>query len=202
MLTFNQERHIYQWHDAAVPSVTQILGDCGFYAHLAPMPDELRDRSMARGSAVHEAVAILARGGKLDWGALDPEIAGYADGFARWQAETGFVATAVEQAMFNERWRYAGTPDLVGRLGDGRTVLVDAKSTVALGPDGLRAARLQTAAYVHFFPKPLALRRIALVLRPDGSFVEEPFKATHTARDFQVFLAALALYNFKRDGGL
>lgn len=200
MLTFDAERHEYRYNGAPVPSVTQILDDCGYYAHLDGMPDGRRDWALERGRGVHAAVAILARNGALDWRTVEDEYAGYIDAYARWGAETDFRPTDVEMPLFSERWRYAGTPDQIGRL-KGKVALLDIKTTERLGREGLRAARLQTAAYAHMLPRPLTIRRIVLALSSDGNFTATPVSPANTARDFQMFLACLAIYNHKRDEG-
>lgn len=186
-LVFNEQDHTYTYDGALVPNVTSILDPI---SELDGIPRSVLEEAAARGTAVHRAVELHLLG-DLDESSLHPDVAVRFHQFLRFVRETGFRSEFSEQRVFCEKYKYAGTLDLVGRLAR-RRAMVDIKATSALP----RTAGPQTAAYEHAFRPRVGGRempRYALQLLPDR-YVLHPLE---DARDFRVFLACLTVHNWR-----
>jgi hypothetical protein len=122
-LTFDPATHTYRLNNSPVPSVTQILR-----AVFPTMYAGIRDAAyaMQKGQAVHAAAALIARD---NLGTYDPQIEGQVAACRKWFTDTGAVPMEVEKPVGHELYRYAGTVDLVAKIG-GKLVIVDWKATV------------------------------------------------------------------------
>jgi hypothetical protein len=122
-LTFDPATHTYRLNNSPVPSVTQILR-----AVFPTMYAGIRDAAyaMQKGQAVHAAAALIARD---DLGTYDPQIEGQVQACRKWFADTQAIPLEIETAVGHELYRYAGTVDLVAKIG-GKLVIVDWKATV------------------------------------------------------------------------
>lgn len=180
-MTFDQEKHEYRKDGLVVPNVTLILAlsglvDATWYT----------EEGRRRGQAVHVATQFIDEG-DIDWSSIHPTVAPFVEAYQRFKAESGFKPRQVEQRVFNEVYLYAGTVDREGDL-HGADVIVDIKTG-----DPAPWSALQTAAYAACYDTPH--QRFALWLRNDGTYRLEQ----HSDRnDIRVFLAALALANWKR----
>jgi hypothetical protein len=184
MLTFDPELHKYEWNGSPVPSVTQILG-------------VLKDRSWANGedamrlgTAVHYACELHDMG-ELDESTVSPLVQPYLDGWRRFLSESKAGVMAVEQRIYNERLGYAGTFDRILRI-NGKDTLVDIKTGAVYPFHGPQTAAYELAYHckANFAP----LHRASVYLSPYGGYRMEPH---NSPRDLQVFLACLAVWNFK-----
>lgn len=197
LLEFDADTHAYRLDGVAIPSVTQILKAAGMYSYLdAVHPDRL-EKARLRGVAVHRAIELYANG-TLDWSTVSDEVAGYVEGYTAWAAVRGWQPSLVEHRFCHPVYRYAGTLDQGGKLGYGEEAVVDFKTMLVFGPAAAAAARLQLAAYCHHAPKPFLKRRIILQLKGNGKYQEHSYPSTTLARDFQIFLAALTVHNYKQ----
>lgn len=141
---------------AFVPSVTTILEaypkGAQFYEWIKKHgqdSDEIRDEAGRRGSVVHEATEALDLGGELSLMTEDGEpkyrlsewamIGRYAEFRERFPARIH----AIEAKLASEELGYAGTLDRVMTMPDGRTLLIDIKTSGSVWP----SYWLQQAAY-------------------------------------------------------
>ena len=141
---------------AFVPSVTTILESyprgAQYYEWLKKHgqdSDEIRDEAGRRGSVVHEATETLDLGGELSLMTDDGEpkyrlsewamIGRYAEFRERFPAHIH----AIETKLASETLGYAGTLDRVMTMPDGRTLLIDIKTSGSVWP----SYWLQQAAY-------------------------------------------------------
>ncbi len=129
--TFDPDTHTYRLANGQrVPSVTQVLR--------AVLPAwSAGEWYLQRGRAVHACVAMIARGQEFQH---DPQISGQVAAARRFFAEVSPEPYDIEKPLFSERYGFAGTPDMIGRL-DGRRMVFDWKS--ALYPE----VQYQLAAY-------------------------------------------------------
>lgn len=118
-LDFDAVTHTYHVDGVRVPSVTQIL-------RAVFRQFEASEWHLQRGTAVHAAAAFIARGIEFDY---DPVIAGQVAACRKWFTDTGAVPMYIEEAVCHPVYRYAGTCDLVCKIG-GKLVIVDWKATV------------------------------------------------------------------------
>lgn len=193
-LAFDKLTHTYTVDGRIIPSVTQVLKEVGIVDY-SFIPQDVLVEAARRGTLAHLACQYLDDG-QLDRASLDQEIAGYVESYERWKEAAGFKVAFSEQRLFNRQWRYAGTLDRTGFLGDSR-VCLDFKTGVILPGHAM-----QLAAYTACLPDPLRWRRIALKLHQDGSMATPTEYPIHEfSQDFAVFTAALACVNWKRSKG-
>ena len=179
------EGHIYRDEtDQVWPGVTSILTDVGLID--SKWFDEY---SRDRGSLVHQACALYDHG-VLNMDTLDPVLLPYVQGWIRFREESGFIPELIEEVVWNETYRYAGTLDRTGTMND-RAVLIDLKSGLAQ-----TWSHLQTAAYAACLPEPYL--RYVVELNSYGNYKLSEHK---DRKDFGVFLAALTLRNWKHNTG-
>lgn len=185
-LSFDPAIHIYTLAGRRVPSVTQVLADCG----LGP-PDWL-DPVLLRGAAdlgtiIHAATELIDED-DLDWSTVHPSIAAQLRAYERFRQTVEFALVASEERVVIADGRCAGTLDRRGMLG-ADPVIIDIKT----GSDQ-RAYALQTAAYDLAFPDTWH-RRFALFLKRDGTY---RLKEYTDPDDGEVFLACLRLAEWRR----
>lgn len=184
-LTFSAADHTYRWNGDIVPSVTQCLKAAGVIDY-SMIPQDVLQRASIRGTAVHLACQYFDED-RLDETTLDPEIANYLEGYKAFLLDTGFQPARIEERVYHPLHRYAGTLDRTGTL-NGQLVLVDFKTGIML--EGHRA---QLAAYAMALPMPRRYRRFGLQLTGERSYKIHEFPIRDLARDFNVFLGALAV---------
>lgn len=189
MLTYNPATHEYFWDSQPVPSVTRILQQVVNYSGV---PAEVLERKRQIGEAVHQAIALdLAN--DLDEESVVEPWAGYFQGWRRFMRETGFEPALCEHRVYHRQYGYAGTLDICGRL-KGKCALLDIKTSAEVHP----SAALQTAAYAAALEDQDHIKtnvRYALQLKDDGSYELHLHKGS---ADFQVFLALLSIYNWRK----
>lgn len=199
MLTFDEAAHRYEWNGKVVPSVTQLLAPLSDFSRIDPA---VLENARQQGVAVHKLVELDTQG-DLDLASLPEWMIGYHGAWAKFCADTGFVAIGSEQRVYDRAFGYAGTLDLVGTMHKGKhapdRAIVDVKRSFLAGP----SIGLQTAAYLNAWnvehPKQKAKYRFALQLRADGSYRLQPFE---DPADFGVFLSLLTLHKYKARNGL
>jgi hypothetical protein len=192
---FVPETHTYLLEGRAVPSVTQSLDGSGLvcYDHIPP---DVLARKTEIGTAAHAACHYFDEG-DLDTSTIDPAIEGYVRAWHRFRAETDFAPRLLElRGIANiQGMPYGYTLDREGTF-RGHDTIIEIKCTAAVeiswGP--------QTAAYelARRTEDGIARRRIAVHLKPNGSYSLVPF---NDANDYKVFVWALSLETWKRSKG-
>lgn len=198
-LQFDEATHTYRLDGAALPSVTTVLKETGFFRHLDAIPERTLEHARQRGTDAHRAIQLYIEG-RLDWSTVTDEVYGRVEGFANWCVATGFkpARKGAEVRVYHPNFRYAGTIDAVGAIGK-RRVLVDYKTPVAFSKEAKIAARLQMAAYQECLPNGELLERVALHLPGDGAYSAAIFPAAAQKADFGAFLNALSVVNYRRN---
>jgi hypothetical protein len=198
-IEFNEERHEYTLDGRLLPNVTRILAPL---TDIHTMPRDRVEFARQRGQAVHLGTA-LDDCGTLDPASVDPQLTGYLAAWRLFRHESGFVPRNIEYRVAHALYGYAGTEDRDGRMRitpPGALDLIDIKATAdiyqkVVGP--------QTAAYAKALQAqdpttPLSIMRWAVQLRPDGTYRLHPCTDPN---DFNVFLAALTLYQWREKHG-
>jgi hypothetical protein len=189
--SFEKEGHVYRLGDRVIPSVTEILKGAGV------VDDQWwTEAGRWRGSQVHLACWYDDQN-DLDVDSLDERLRGYVDAYRRFRAETGFTPTAIEQSVYNDLLGYAGTPDRIGTLGDGRHCLPDLKSGAQS-----RVTRLQTAGYAGCLGSPRKYVRMEVRLKENGKYSLQVFEPKDFDRDFTDFQALIRVFHIRRELGL
>ena len=187
MLTFYEPNHTYRWNNAIVPGVTEILEDCGI-SDFSMVPRDALEAAQERGRLVHEITHMYDED-DLDMQSVDPSLQPYLDGWAKFRGDTGFTPELIEERVYNESYRYAGTLDRVGTMGTGRRTVVDIKTGIYLP-----AVRLQLTGYSYCLDE--LADCIAVYLTDQGKYrVSGPYDPTEYFADFA---AALRIWNYKR----
>lgn len=195
---FDANDHTYWLGDVRLIGVSEAIQAAGLKSFDGIRPETL-ERARLRGIAVHAACHYLDDG-DLNWKTVSPEIEPFVRGWERFKADTGFVADEIEAPIFDPTRGVAGTPDRIGRFpGSHVRAVVDIKT---YAPDDVTG--VQTAAYglIRFDERdPFsdrvyeAHRRLGVWLKGDGTYGVREFGE---GRDSSVFLAALAIAQFKR----
>jgi hypothetical protein len=159
---------------------------------------EARDTAAVRGTQIHTYAEQLQAGAEID---VPDEYVGHVDSYLRFVDEWQPDELMVEQPVYHRGLRYAGTPDLVARLADGKLWLLDWK-TGAKGIFPEHAVQLAAARYAEFtidpvsgaeLPMPQVDRCGCVWLRADG-YDLVPVAADPEA--FEVFLFARKMARF------
>lgn len=191
------ESHIYLLDGKRLPSVTQVLEDCGVIDY-SRISGETREMALKRGRYVHLLTQYWDER-DLDESTVKPEWKGYLEAWKRFCSNSMFFCDddGIEHRDYHNQYRYAGTLDRTGTFyGHKFKVLIDIKTNHAEW-----WTRLQTAAYAAFMPDPRSYLRMAVELHEDGTFrtggdLEFPGKTFDA--DFQAFLNCLSVFNLKR----
>lgn len=128
-LIFNKKKHTYTVEGEVLPSVNQVLSGVGICDY-SMIPEADRDRYFTRGTYVHKAMELLLRG-ELDWDTVDDSILGYVRAGEKFILDTGFKMIRQEIPLYHSAYKYAGTFDAIGKIGD-VAVLVDWKTGAVL----------------------------------------------------------------------
>jgi hypothetical protein len=181
-LTFDEGTHSYRFDGEPVPGVTSILkpiSDFSFVDH------DVLAAASAFGTAVHRACELDDLG-QLDEETLDDALAPYLAGWRRFCADHAAAWERIEDKVYHQTLRYAGTLDRYGKL-QGKPWVVDIKTSTTLMP----SVGPQLAAYKNAIPGVLPLTgRMAVQLKGDGTYVAK----SYTDRsDWPLFCSLLTL---------
>lgn len=184
-LTYDPLRH--EWRDqyGVVPSVTQVLRECGLIDG-----QWFTEEARLRGQYVAEATALIDDNDQLDEEDLHPALLGYCKAWRGFKAESKCVILGSEEQVSNAIYRYAGTLDRRVML-NGIETIVDIKTGAAAPWHGL-----QLAGYAGCFGFPL--RRAGVYLRENGEYGLVTY-ADET--DLPTFLSAVTMVHWKAKKG-
>jgi hypothetical protein len=119
------------------------LGRGPMVAALKETPWQKRDDAADRGTVVHTIAEQVTRGETVE---VDDLHAGYVEAAAAFLDDFGVTPRVVERPHYHEAHRWAGTPDLIGDLADGRLAVIDWKTADSgIWPETC----LQLAAYAN-----------------------------------------------------
>lgn len=151
-------------------------------------PYSMNASAKSRGSTVHDIVQAYVHT-KEFLTSVPPQFRPYAEAFYKWVSDQKVEILAHEKTIKNAEHRYAGTLDLLIKLGDSPEVMVcDVKTGRGLYDE----TGLQLSAYLH--ADGLEATAIAgLLLSPDGTYLFKRYRP-----DFPAFLAAKRLYEWSR----
>ena len=187
-LAFEETSHTYRLKGMVIPSVTTLMKPLSQTYYREADPDVLA-RAAARGTAVHEACENYALFGIDD---CPPEFLGYFTGFKKWWDKKKPEVLGVECRVYHKQLMYAGTSDLICKIGD-EVTLVDYKTTSAVS-DMLCSVQLEGYARAwesHGFK--VDSRKI-LHLKSNGNYAEHQYP--RNVECWQVFSACGTLRNY------
>lgn len=145
-----------------------------------------------RGTYVHQACHYYDMG-ELDEDSLDPVLIPYVEGWKKFRADTNVTIAWAEERITDEKLGVTGQPDRLVEWPGVGWAIIDIKS-------GSLAdwTAIQLAAYRLLLPGYKNLKRFAVNLPGDGTYKVKEYK---DRGDEGIFLAALAIHNWKKNHG-
>ena len=116
------------------------MGRAQMVAALKESPWQKRDDAAVKGTEVHALAQQLVNGAEVD---VPEHLAGYVQACVDFLDDWKIQPLVVERPVASRAWWYAGTPDLIGALPNGRIPLVDWKT----GNNVYGSTALQLMAY-------------------------------------------------------
>jgi len=205
MLEFDEVTHTYTLDGARIPSVTQILREWIELSHGfvnrrtgAFVSREIFLTAQDFGEAIHKAGYLILTGKGVDYGQLAPELLPALTSLNDWIEESGLQVELCEQPMASQRYRYAGRPDIIGKIRAYREkCLIDLKS------GNHEMAGAQTSAYEWLYRENQGYRgkllRFALNIPKDGGMCQ--LIACKGQDDWPYFLSKLSCWNYEHKKG-
>jgi hypothetical protein len=196
MLEFNEERHEYKYDGQIIPSVTQIIKDAGL-SGIEGIPENRLLVAGLLGTAVHDA-CWYDDDGQLDPASIDAEVLPYLVQWRKFKADFSFLASKKEELLYHKKYRYAGRIDRIGEMmlsSTPRSAIVDIKTG-----SKQRSHAIQLTAYKELakengvLPAKKQTACVAVYLSKESYNVKEYSVTT----EFNVFLSALNIYNWKK----
>ena len=189
-LVFDELTHTYKFNGNVVPGVTTVLESVGI-SDFSNVPEDTLKYAADRGTAIHLACEYHDNDELEE---VPQVIKPYFDQYIKFLSDFDVEIVEVEKKVFCEKYLYAGTLDRIAILKkvSDQPVLFDIKT----GQPSI-AHQIQTAAYEYAYKqdKRSKMDRYTLYLSSDGYKVSEPYKSR---QDFDVFLAALTVHNYKK----
>ena len=176
--------------------VTKIIGGI-FPFPIEHIPEGVLKASQDFGNAVHKMCELYLKG-TLKIATLDPILVNYLEQFMKWIDDTKFEFMGFEEKLVSKKYNFSGTPDIYGKYRK-RLAIVDLKTTSTLS----KTLGLQLSGYELLVKEKVGgnvqyCDRYVLRLSPD----KYEFKQVKGTRDMSVFLACLAISNFKQEVGI
>ena len=198
-----------------VPSVSWI---CSFYfkgegllrwgaKHGCDEAEEIKELAGEAGDKVHQGVRRLVSGGTINMEdsfispisgqpePLTPDEYWRLMTFHEWFEKTRPEVLRTEYTVWNERHRYAGTVDLLLRIGH-QVWLVDVKTSLQIWP----SMELQVSAYKHADPTLPKNVKLAILQVGYKFNKRQKYKFTPVADQFPLFLATRRIWKKETDG--
>jgi hypothetical protein len=193
-VNFNSLKHEYSDATGTVfPSVTTLMA-FGKIIDFSVVKEDIRQRSMKRGTSVHWITQLFDEGA-LNVRTTPKALRGYLKAWRTWRERSGFQPVLIEKPFISPHG-YAGTPDRAGYIG-GDWAIVDLKS----GEGGIAEwVGLQLAAYARFYPISGGIRRIGIKLHEDGTYAIREFPRDRLTLDFARFYECLTKWNKEKHG--
>src|SRR4051812_38380690 len=110
MLTFNEPSHEYFWNGRQVVNVTRVLAPL---IDLSRIQADVLENARQEGKAIHRMAELECKG-DLNESNLPAWLQPYLQAWRKFMTDSGFEMWSSERRLYNKRYAYAGTPDLVG----------------------------------------------------------------------------------------
>ena len=188
-LEFFEHDHIYRLNGVEIPSVSALMEPLS-QKHYGGIDPDILAAASRRGTIVHNAIENFVQFGVED---IEPAYAGYLEAFKKWWSFRKPEVLGTECRVYHKILRYAGTEDLVCRIG-GRIALVDYKTSASVNSMlcGVQLEGYDRAYESHGFNVDT---RLILHLKRNGSFEEIEFP--RTSELFTVLSALLTIRKYE-----
>lgn len=190
-LEFDEGSHVYRIGSEILPSVTTLMKPLSD-KHYKAIPDYVLEKAAGRGSAIHNAIENWIKFGIVD---IPVQYMEYFDAFYDWWRKYEPTVIGSELRLYHKLLRYAGTADLVCRIGD-ELWIIDYKSTGVLSE---MLVRVQLEAYAKALESfgVKVHRKGALHLKKDGSWAFPGFDAGDSTA-WRVFGGLKTIHDYVR----
>lgn len=184
MFAFDSEKHEYRLDDVVLPSITQILKECGFLSSYTP---QNLNWYLERGKLTHQALEMYQRN-DLDIESLHPEIAGCVKSGMLWIDKYGPSAVA-EKPLYDPIYLFAGTPDrhdgdFKRGVSEKWHILQIAAQRILLKANKIDCQQLDKT----------------IILQPDGTFPKtKNYKLLDIVQAERTFLCCVNIYKTKQE---
>lgn len=186
-IDFSALSHQYFYRGKELMSVTRAFDKVGA-TDFSKVPFDVIEPAREKGDIIHDMAAMFGNG-VLDEDSVFPEYEGYLEAIRSFYKNHVKKIIAIEQKIYNLHFCYAGTLDILYLNSKRELCLDDWKTPKKDHP----CSKWQTAAYAFAWEnltRQKVIRRHAVRLRDDGSFVMEEHK-NPLKRDFDDFLTCL-----------
>lgn len=192
-LEFDSETHTYRYNGNLVAGVTSVLENVGL-SDFSMVPQDILAQAQAFGTEVHYACELFDKGQEIP-STLSETSGLYMCHYIKFINDFWIEMIEVEKKVFCKKYLYAGTLDRVAVLKkiSSDPIIFDIKT----GQKSISHS-IQTAAYEYAYKtdqRQKKMDRYTLYLSNDGYKLSEPSK---NRQDFDVFLAALTVHNYKK----
>jgi hypothetical protein len=169
---------------------------------LSHIPKDRLEKARERGQKVHEATQYFDEG-RLDWSTVDPSLLPYVSAWLAFIDNEGFVVDPmfIEKPTYHKTFFYGIIPDRFGhfrgRRYNGRRAVTEIKNTYTNADYwGIQTSAQAQALHSHGLDiDPKTVLRLAVNLKPDGTYVLEEHEDPN---DFRYFMSCLMVYGLKR----
>lgn len=199
---FDKEKHTYTYGDRKLPSVTQIINECGLGADFSSIASSDLEWYAKRGTMVHLACEYFDEG-RLNWHSLDKRLVPYVESYQRFHERYVEKVLESELIVSDRLARYAGTLDRIYRLKeplnfpDSRIVQIDIKSGQPHKNHGYQTAGYNICLDGDWIEWDRHICRYGLYLNKRGG---EPTLIHYPSlRDFVVFESAVNIWYAKNE---
>lgn len=203
-LTFDELRHEYTLDGVVLPGVTSILSVIhkpelvAWIGRLGTVEaNRQRDAAADHGTQVHAACELIARSWIDEKISLDfaPWLVPFTDAYSSWLNANVARVLAAEPRVASRVHGVAGSIDLVAKMIDGQTAILDLKT----GSTVPNTTPIQCAAYGRLLLEQDGIqttRRLAIHLprKSPGELTTIEYAADEEPDDWRVFLCALILW--------
>lgn len=191
-LEYSDREHRYFADGREMPSVTQVLDAAGLISQFCK-----DDEAAARGTEVHRLTAFDDVK-PLDLRTVPTGLRGYLRAWRKYRRDTGFTPYLIERRVDSREHGYSGRFDRLGYTPGSLGIVLDIKtSKTGAVPE---YARLQLVAYGLAYDPTRIFERIAVSLRPNGSYNTKPYPITAYFIDRAEWLSILENVKEKNNG--
>lgn len=153
-------------------------------------PYQVAMKAADRGTTIHSLIEAYKQSGSVIQ-TVPEAYKGYAQAFYEWANVFNPEILECERSIFNHEQRYAGTLDMLAKIGD-KTFVVDFKTNKK--GDVYSEAHMQVSAYLEVMRSEGVTDGIIVSLAENGTYTHKTVKDGYKA-----FLAALQIYKFTND---
>jgi len=155
---------------------------------------EILKKRATFGSTLHKLIEVSLSGEKITKENYDKSIIETFNLFENWKNKNNIIIEAVEQHLWSDKYKYAGTCDCIAII-NGKRVLCDWKTSKGIYPEYV----LQIAAYFHAFKEltNIELDGAIILQMRDNKYCEKYYTKEELKEAFKIFLHAKEIFEWK-----